>query len=52
MGTKAELVSRVREYCRSREDYEDIIGMGEGHTPRWEGRTDKSEYVLYFALEL
>ena len=44
-GTKAELVARLKEYCRSREGYEDIIAMCEGHTPRRDGRADKSEPV-------
>jgi hypothetical protein len=33
-GVKAELVKHVLNYCRTREGYEDIIVLCEGHTPR------------------
>jgi hypothetical protein len=42
---KAELVNRVMEYCRTREGYEDIIAMCEGHTPRSERDSDGSAPV-------
>src|SRR6266700_3708863 len=44
-GRKAELVSRVMEYCRTHEGYEDIIAMCESHTPRRDDSADESEPV-------
>lgn len=41
-GAKAELVKHVLNYCRTREGYEDIIILCEGHSPR---RHKESELV-------
>ncbi|MGB8524628.1 MAG: GIY-YIG nuclease family protein [Candidatus Acidiferrales bacterium] len=42
-GSKTELVKSVTDYCRTREGYEDVIAMCEGHTPRGDGGADQSE---------
>jgi hypothetical protein len=44
-GRKAELVRRVMEYCRTREDHEDITAMCESHTPCRDDIADESEPV-------
>jgi hypothetical protein len=44
-GSKAELVKDVMEYCRTREGYEDIIVLCEGHSPRRRASEDQSESV-------
>jgi Meiotically up-regulated gene 113 len=44
-GSKAELVKGVMGYCRTREGYEDIIAMCEGHSPRHRVSEDQAGSV-------
>ena len=55
-GTKAELVKHVLSYCRTREGYEDIIVLCEGHTPRRskdaeESRTAEPEIGFVYLMK-
>jgi len=44
-GSKTELVKGVIGYCRTREGYEDMIAMCEGHAPRHRASEDQAEPV-------
>ena len=42
LGTKAEVVQQLLEYCRSREGFEDVINLCEGYVPRVRSTSEDS----------